>query len=281
MPQINSASQITPTPDRTKNAIASAAAKTGVDFGFLVNQARIESGMNPNARANTSSASGLFQFTKQTWLGTVKDHGANHGLAWAAGAITARTSGGFAVSDPETRQAILNMRYNPEAASAMAAELARDNNSYLSAELDRAPEQVDLYLAHFLGESGAAKFLKAYDQSPDAAAAPSLPAAAAANRAIFYNTDDAPRSFREIRDSFAAKLNRASPPSLGPSISAANAFAQRNPALSAPAIQTSHMQSRDALQMRAIEPMPQRLSLEFARSTYQRLAALQNGGVAR
>ncbi len=273
MPQINSASPMNMAQDRTRNAIASAAAKTGVDFGFLVSQARIESGMNPDARASTSSASGLFQFTKQTWLGTIKHHGTDHGLGWAVDAIKSKPGGGYSVSDPETRQAILNMRYNPETAAAMAAELARDNNTYLTDQLGRDPEQVDLYLAHFLGESAAAKFLTAYDSNPDAAAAPSFPAAAAANHAVFFSADGNARSFREIRDVFAAKLNRNTPRS-----PAAIAYTQTH---SVQTFSASRTPSHDNIQMRAIEPMPQRLSLEFARSTYQRLAGLQNSGAVQ
>ena len=56
---------------RVSNAIQLASAQTGVDFSYLFNQARIASGLNPNARARTSSATGLFQFIDQTWLGTV------------------------------------------------------------------------------------------------------------------------------------------------------------------------------------------------------------------
>ena len=39
-----------------KAAISRAASRTGVDFNYLVAQARIESGLNPQAKARTSSA---------------------------------------------------------------------------------------------------------------------------------------------------------------------------------------------------------------------------------
>ena len=68
-------------------AIHRAAASTGVDFSYLLGQARIESGFNPNARAKTSSATGLFQFIDQTWLGTVKQHGAKHRLVREGGSL--------------------------------------------------------------------------------------------------------------------------------------------------------------------------------------------------
>jgi hypothetical protein len=196
---------------RVGSAIAAASARTGVDFDYLVRQARIESGFNPEAKARTSSATGLYQFIEQTWLGTVKEHGASHGLGWAADSI--RQSGGrYHVADAATRRAILDLRKDPEAASAMAAEFAADNRAYLEDRLGRPAESVDLYLAHFLGAGGATQFLRAYDANPDASAAYILPEAAAANRSIFYDDNGAPRSVSEIRDRFAAKLGGDSGP---------------------------------------------------------------------
>ena len=78
----------TVTAQRVTAAIAGAASRTGVSFDYLMDQARIESGMRPDARASTSSATGLYQFTIQTWLGTVKRHGAAHGLGKDAGWFT-------------------------------------------------------------------------------------------------------------------------------------------------------------------------------------------------
>jgi hypothetical protein len=192
-------------------AISQAAASTGVDFGYLLGQARIESGFNPNARARTSSATGLYQFIEQTWLGTVKQHGAQHGLGWAANAIQRGANGRYSVADPATRRAILDLRRDPQAAASMAAEFASDNQSHLEGKLGRPVESVDLYLAHFLGAGGAAKFLRAHDANPDAPAASILPAAARANRWVFYNKDGTARSFAEIRERFAAKLGGSAP----------------------------------------------------------------------
>ena len=192
--------------DRVTAAIQLASASTGVQFGYLLNQARLESGLNPDARARTSSATGLFQFIDQTWLGMVRQHGAEHGMGWAASQIRQGPNGRYYVADPETRRQILDLRRQPEAASAMAAEYAADNGRYLEGRLGRQMEPVDLYLAHFLGAGGAARFLRAHDSSPDAPAAPMLPQAARANRPIFYNRDGSMRSFAEIRARFAEKI---------------------------------------------------------------------------
>src|ERR1043166_7651829 len=69
-------------------AIQLASARTGVDFAYLLNKADQESGLNPAAKAGTSSATGLFQFVKDTWLHVIKEHGAKYGLAAEANAIS-------------------------------------------------------------------------------------------------------------------------------------------------------------------------------------------------
>lgn len=195
--------------DRVTRAIAASARRTGVDFGYLMGQARIESGLNPDAKASTSSATGLYQFIDQSWLGVVEKHGARHGLDWAANAIQRDGSGRYRVADPDTRQAILALRRNPEIAALMAGEFASDNRDYLEGSLGRQAAPVDLYLAHFLGPDGARQFLAAHDANPDAAAAPQFGRAAGANRAIFFDSAGQPRSFADIRNRFAEKLGGA------------------------------------------------------------------------
>ena len=267
MPNIFATDAAHPNSNRVQAAIAKAAEKTGVDFNYLLGQARIESGLNPNAQARTSSASGLYQFTKQTWLATVKAHGAEHGLDQAADAISQDTDGEYHVSDPSLRTDILNMRFAPEASSAMAAEFASDNSDYLANELGRTPEQVDLYLAHFLGVAGAARFLKHYDSDPGGAAAAILPKAAAANAGIFYRANGTPRSFAEIRQRFAAKLAGSVSPSATAPTTASYAQVHGTPP-----------SPQEFPPMLSIEPMPARLSLDFARAAYSKLAAMQGTG---
>lgn len=191
-----------------QTAIAAASRKTGIDFTYLLGQAQVESGMRADARAPTSSATGLYQFIEQSWLGVVKDHGAEHGLGWAADSIR-RTSGGkFVVGDPATRRAILDMRSNPQTAALMAAEHASDNKAALEDRLGRPANGTDLYMAHFLGQGGAAKFLDAMAETPGRSGASLFPAAARANRAVFYSAGGQPRSLGEIYRNFGDKLTR-------------------------------------------------------------------------
>jgi len=188
---------------RVTQAIATASQRTGVDFHYLMSQAKIESALNPSARAQTSSATGLYQFIDQSWLAIVNNHGANYGMGWAADAIQKTSGGQYYVADPETRRQILDLRNHPETASVMAAELAADNRDYLEQRIGRRAEAVDLYLAHFLGAGGAAKFLT----SPQTMAGADLfPAAARANANIFYDRQGNARSLADIRANFARKL---------------------------------------------------------------------------
>ena len=86
-------------------AIQRASLATGVDFSFLMKTAGRESGMNPSAKAGTSSAAGLFQFTEQTWLSTLKQHGAKHGYARYADLVEKGSDGRYHVPAGDARRA--------------------------------------------------------------------------------------------------------------------------------------------------------------------------------
>jgi hypothetical protein len=188
-------------------SIQRASAATGVDFRYLVAQAKLESGLDPAARAGTSSAAGLYQFINSTWLETVDRHGANHGLGWADAAIT-RSSGRAEIADPTMRAQVLALRHDPDAASLMAAELTRDNIGELQAFLGRAPDNAETYLAHFMGAGGAKDFLSALHRDPSQVAAAQFPQAAGSNRAIFYDNGRA-RSLGEVMELMQGKVANA------------------------------------------------------------------------
>jgi len=194
---------------RAQAAIADAAQATGIDFGYLLAQARIESGLDPNARARTSSASGLFQFVDQTWLATMDRHGERLGLGQLAQAIDTGANGRARVSDPAMRTQIMNLRFDPTVASLMAGALATDNRAALTGVLGREPDASELYLAHFLGEAGAGRFLATLQANPDASAAGVLPAAARANRAIFFERSGNPRSVGQVMDVIRGRMANA------------------------------------------------------------------------
>lgn len=172
-------------------AIRRASNATGVDFSLLVETARRESALNPNARAGTSSATGLFQFIESTWLDMVRRYGADHGLAPQAAALR---NG----ANAQTRREILALRSDPELSARMAGELARENAQALQARLGRAPGAGEVYAAHVMGSGGALRLIEAAAAgAPDASVL--FPREAAANRGLFY-VNGQPRSAQGLLD---------------------------------------------------------------------------------
>ena len=183
---------------RVAGAIKQAANSTGASFEYLLTTAKMESDFKPSAGASTSSAHGLFQFIDQTWLGTVKEAGAQLGYGAYADAITKSSSGSYSVSDGTMRRAIMKLRDDPDAASAMAAMLTQSNSFKLTGMIGRRPTDGELYMAHFMGVGGAAKLIANAEDNPQASGARLFPNAAAANRSIFYERDGRARSVYEV-----------------------------------------------------------------------------------
>jgi len=127
---------------------------------FLQKLAMAESSGNPLARAKTSSAKGLYQFTDGTWRNMVDKYGAQLGVGY-------------------------DDIFDPQAQTKMAVKLAQDNGRILQKTLGRLPNDGELYAAHFLGAGGAVKMLKA--KGTGKVAAKINPAAAKANRSIFFD----------------------------------------------------------------------------------------------
>ncbi len=196
---------LSPSADTVMSALRGAADRTGADFGYLLNTAMRESSLNPEAKASTSSATGLFQFIEQTWLGTMHRHGTAHGLSAYADAIKTGKDGRFMVPDKGIRQEILALRKDPQVAALMAGELTNDMNSEMGAALGRGVSAGELYVAHFLGPQAAVKMIKAAAETPTAAAANLFPDAAAANTRIFYNKGGEARSVVNVLEGLKAK----------------------------------------------------------------------------
>jgi len=197
-------------PDRIGNALAGqlqnafspsrlisdAASATGANFDFLMRTAARESNFDAGARASTSSASGMFQFIEQTWLAMVARHGERHGYGEMAAAVRQEGSR-FVVDDPQSRQTILDMRFDPRAASLMAGELTAENAAILQVATGREPTTGELYAAHFLGASRAARLIETAHTNPDMRADALFPDAASANRRVFFD-GASPRSASEL-----------------------------------------------------------------------------------
>ncbi len=212
-------------------AIRRASNATGVDADFLVRTARRESAMNPSARAPTSSAAGLFQFIEQTWLGTVKAHGAKHGYGQYADLIYRGGDGRWRV-EGSARNVVLDLRFDPQAASTMAAELTASNAAYLRGRSGREPGAGDLYAAHFLGPAGAAQLMDAMERRPGASAVALFPQAAAANRSIFYR-DGRPATVAEVHANLQRSAGDGAPASASGSLPEAPDLSERDRMLAA------------------------------------------------
>ena len=159
-----------------------AAGRVGEDAGYLSRLMWAESGGDADAKAATSSARGLFQFTDGTWRGMIRQYGREYGLT------------------PDGRG-------DPDQQATAAALLARDDRAALTQALGRAPNDGELYMAHFMGRAGAGRFLTGMQANPDAPAVQyaDIPAVKA-NRAIFYDTSGQPRTARQVFDLMAGKV---------------------------------------------------------------------------
>ena len=197
---------IDPSRVRIAGAIKQAASTTGTSFEYLLTTAKMESDFNPKAGASTTSARGLFQFIEQTWLGTVKEAGAQLGYGKYADAISKSPSGSYSVSNPSARTAIMKLRDDPAASSSMAAVLTQSNSFKLTGKLGRRPTDGELYMAHFMGVAGAAKLISNAEDNPQASAARLFPNAAAANRSIFFDRSTGrARSVSEVYSVLSAR----------------------------------------------------------------------------
>jgi len=191
-------------PNTIAVALRSAGERSGVDFGYLVDTAVRESSLNPSAKARTSTATGLFQFLESTWLGVMKEEGPRLGYSQYADQITKNGSGKYVVEDPASRDAILKLREDPQVAADLAAAYTKDNGDFLTERFGRQPSAGELYIAHFLGASGADRLFSAGLKNPDQAAAPLFPEQAAANPSIFFQ-DGQPRTVRDLYKSLVGR----------------------------------------------------------------------------
>jgi soluble lytic murein transglycosylase-like protein len=192
-------------------AIRLSSVRTGVDFSYLMKLAATESNFEPASESATSSATGIYQFTHDTWLNTLKTYGAKYGLVgdYAANIEYYESRDGYqrpVVRDKSIYKHLLALRKNPRISAIMAAETVRDNQQILAYSLDREPTQTDLYLTHFLGTDDAIIFLRSLEQSPGVPAVELFPRAASSNSNIFHPKSSEPRTIDEVYAFFGEKF---------------------------------------------------------------------------
>jgi Transglycosylase SLT domain len=156
-----------------------AGAATGTRSELLLAIAKRESGLAPLASSPGSSASGLMQFTRDTWLEAVRAFGDRHGLGELVAALAAKR--------PEAEAEALQLRQDPGLSAALAAERLKRWRQEIESTAGQRAGPADLYLVHLLGLTGARRFLKEYRRHPRWSAVASFPVAAQANPGVFYD----------------------------------------------------------------------------------------------
>jgi len=193
-------------------AIRLSSVRTGVDFAYLMKLAAAESNFEPKSKSATSSATGIYQFTRDTWLNTLKIHGAKYGRIAEYAANIEHYETVYGYQRPKVRnqamyQHLLELRKNPRVSAIMAAETVRDSEQLLAQSFNRKPTQTDLYLTHFLGNDAAITFLRSLEQRPDVHAVELFPEAANSNRHIFHPSSSGPRTVDEVYALFDTKFS--------------------------------------------------------------------------
>jgi hypothetical protein len=200
-------------PVRVQSAIVEhvvkAAKMTDMDPALLMAIADKESSFAPKAKANTSSASGLFQFVEATWFKALRSFGWRHGQEEAAKAIKGDENEPHVA--PQKRAELLRLRNDPYLSAALAAEMLKRDGERISSRLGRPLTQGETYLIHFLGPDDAERFIKKMEEQPHASAAALLPKPARANKPIFYERHGRrmkDRSVQEVHEAFEAMMDK-------------------------------------------------------------------------
>lgn len=140
----------------------------------------LESGGRNRARASTSSAYGPFQFIESTWNAYTKKLGKNYSLE----------------DRSDYAKSLEVMRAFTE-----------DNRAKMVEGLKRPVSDVELYMGHFLGHSGAIKLLNAADNVD---ASKLLVRAANSNKSLFFKRgSNKARTVGELKEEITRKYMRA------------------------------------------------------------------------
>lgn len=184
------------------SSIAHAAKITGNDPVYLAALAARESAFRERNRATTSSATGLFQFIKSTWLMAVKQFGAQLGLGSVSDEIRPGRRGGYVVANPSRKAAILAMRNDPLVSGLVVSEMERSDRKVLEQALGRRATAGERYMSHFFGIADAVRMVSLSRQNPSAPAADYFRKAASANKSLFYAKGGRKYSVAEVIGGF-------------------------------------------------------------------------------
>lgn len=175
--------------DGLRRAGRQVAGLSGHSLATILAQATQESGMDVRARSSTSTAAGPFQFLEKTWLLLFQRWGSAYGLGDLARQVHVQ-NGIPSVKDPEVRKKILDLRHDVDVSSGMAARYLAEGREKLASRLGRPVSETESRIAYVMGVAGATKLLRAAASGDATPAAEILPAAARANKPLFYNRAD-------------------------------------------------------------------------------------------
>ena len=156
----------------------------GTDPEIMKTIAASESGFDPKAKASTSSASGLFQITNDTWKGLVKQHGSKYGIT----------------NDDD--------HFDPVKNSILGGMYIKTNINALS-KVKPDVNATDAYMGHFLGTGGARTFLRNMAADPNKKFSETVSEnVVKANKYIAYEKGDPskPRSLKEVYEFMGNKI---------------------------------------------------------------------------
>lgn len=185
-------------PLKVVDTIVKVSEEAGVDPVYMMALADKESSFDTDAKASRSSAQGLFQFVRGTWLELIRDYGPRHGLAEEAAAV--KGSGPAITVAGGMKEHVLSLRNDPRVAALMAAELIKRDRERIEARVGRPLSTTEMYLAHFLGTASAGKFLSLSNERPEETAAKAFRSAAKANRSLFTQKEGGKRRHLTIAE---------------------------------------------------------------------------------
>jgi len=231
-----------------------------VGGGFRAALRGKESGGDDTAKNTSSSARGRYQFLTDTW----------NAFAGKAGAppVTAENNG--TASDP---------RNNPDLQEKVLDQYIAASTAKLTAE--KLPvTDANLYMLHFMGQTGGTNFLRAMQSDAGASAATLFPKEAAANRSIFFARNE-PRTVSEVYGMLTRKFN-GSGTTAAPSAAASNLTPQQNAAVTETAQRSLIQQAAAATQaaQEALEAKRNALYIDLKEGTAPQAAyqdARRNG----
>jgi hypothetical protein len=124
----------------------------------------------------------MFQFLDGTWKQMVKEMGKDYSL---------------------------EDKFDPKKAAEVMAYFTQKQKTQLEKGTGKTASNTDLYMAHFLGAGGATKFINAMGKDSSQSAAAMDPAAAKANKSIYYDKTGRERSLKEVYELMGSKIGRA------------------------------------------------------------------------